>query len=317
MMLLVLTNASDATADYMCRRLAEADVPFVRLDTDAAVGAMSIAYRGHGPVLGLAGRELTPESTQVWYRRPTALKPPVAGDEGEQRHAAEEWTAALEGFLAHVPRGRWVNHPAANTLASHKMEQLTRARDQGLAVPRTLVTQDPAEFRAFWDACGGHVIVKPISHGYLSRPDPEGDSLIYTNVVGPEHAARGESVRACPTLFQELVPRRTDVRITVVDSDIHAVGLRAKDGGEPRVDIRRRNMAGVEYKDIELPPPLATRLLRLVRSYDLRFAAIDMILRPDGEWVFLEVNPNGQWAWLDLVAGADIGASLLRAARHG
>ena len=32
---------------------------------------------------------------------------------------------------------------------------------------------------------------------------------------------------------------------------------------------------------------------------ELNFAAIDLIETPDGEHVFLEVNPNGQWLWLD------------------
>ena len=31
----------------------------------------------------------------------------------------------------------------------------------------------------------------------------------------------------------------------------------------------------------------------------LTFGAIDLILTPDGEYVFLEVNINGQWAYLE------------------
>jgi glutathione synthase/RimK-type ligase-like ATP-grasp enzyme len=31
----------------------------------------------------------------------------------------------------------------------------------------------------------------------------------------------------------------------------------------------------------------------------LTFGAIDLIETPEGEYVFLEVNPNGQWLWLD------------------
>jgi len=31
----------------------------------------------------------------------------------------------------------------------------------------------------------------------------------------------------------------------------------------------------------------------------LRFAAIDFIITPADEWVFIgDVNPNGQWAWI-------------------
>jgi glutathione synthase/RimK-type ligase-like ATP-grasp enzyme len=32
---------------------------------------------------------------------------------------------------------------------------------------------------------------------------------------------------------------------------------------------------------------------------DLQFAGIDLVQTPEGEYVFLEVNPSGQWLWLD------------------
>ncbi len=35
-----------------------------------------------------------------------------------------------------------------------------------------------------------------------------------------------------------------------------------------------------------------------MKALGLNFGAIDMILTPAGEYVFLEINPNGQWAWI-------------------
>jgi hypothetical protein len=43
--------------------------------------------------------------------------------------------------------------------------------------------------------------------------------------------------------------------------------------------------------------------IRLVKQLGLEFGAIDLILRPDGEYVFLEINPNGQWLWLEPASG--------------
>ena len=33
--------------------------------------------------------------------------------------------------------------------------------------------------------------------------------------------------------------------------------------------------------------------------HDLQYGAIENVLTPDGQFVFLEINPNGQWLWLD------------------
>ena len=50
---------------------------------------------------------------------------------------------------------------------------------------------------------------------------------------------------------------------------------------------------------IDLPAGLEESLHRLMRALGLAFGAIDLIQTPDGEYVFLEINPSGQWLWLD------------------
>jgi D-alanine-D-alanine ligase-like ATP-grasp enzyme len=51
--------------------------------------------------------------------------------------------------------------------------------------------------------------------------------------------------------------------------------------------------------------------MMLVRSYHLNFSAIDLILTPDGRYVFLENNPNGQFMWVEkLVPELEMTAAL-------
>lgn len=35
----------------------------------------------------------------------------------------------------------------------------------------------------------------------------------------------------------------------------------------------------------------------------LVYGALDFVVTPDGQWVFLEVNPGGQFGWLQLYTG--------------
>ena len=51
-------------------------------------------------------------------------------------------------------------------------------------------------------------------------------------------------------------------------------------------------------------------LHRLMRSFEINFASIDMILTPKGEFVFLDLNPNGQWLWLEEELGLPLVASM-------
>jgi glutathione synthase/RimK-type ligase-like ATP-grasp enzyme len=127
-----------------------------------------------------------------------------------------------------------------------------------------------------------------------------------------------DDLRACPTLFQEYIDKRSDVRITVVDSHFCAAELLAADSdGKQRCDVRRNNMEDVAYRRVALPEDVECKLRRLTEHYSLRFAAIDMVIDTRGEWFFLEINPNGQWAWLDLAGGMDIAARFVESFTEG
>lgn len=305
---LVLTNRADHTADYLCRQLQALGRDVVRLDTDALPSPFRPGYESGEAALTLGPRRLsTRQVAAVWYRRPKPLAlGPLADDPGEAQFVEREWAEGVEAVLAHIPIERWVNHPARNTLASRKPEQLTRAVAYGLRVPPTLVTQDADALRRFWDEGEGEIIAKPLRVGAVERGGAERDTLIYTSSVAPEHLERADVLARCPTLFQHAVDKDLDVRVTVVDRELVAVGLRATDDGRQRLDIRRDNMEDVAYTPVELPPWVRQALLDLLASYSLRYAAVDFVVDQRGEWIFLEINPNGQWAWLDLVGAAHI-----------
>lgn len=311
-MLLVLTGREDATASYLADVLAKREVPFLRLDTEDLVSRAAFRYSPSQPALRIDSRWYEPAAfSHLWYRRPEKLRDERFNDNPEGRYVLSEWAEAFEGFFAHVERRRWMNHPAGNAAASHKLEQLTVAAKIGFTIPDTLVTQVPEELQAFYERHGGFVVVKPMATAYIAREAGENDSLIYTNRVGREQLDNLHDLANCPTFFQQLVSKECDVRITVVDAHIHAVRLLASEDGVQRCDIRRNNMADVRYESVTLPAEVEASVRTLMGHYGLRFGAIDMVVTREGVWYFLEINPNGQWAWLDLCAGQSIADSFV------
>ena len=122
-----------------------------------------------------------------------------------------------------------------------------------------------------------------------------------------------KKIQHCPILFQELIPKVLDVRVTMIDGVIIATGMKASDNdGSQRLDIRRNNMSDVEYSSLVMPEKVSAALSSFVQSYGLRFAAIDFGITDAGEWIFFELNPNGQWAWLDLFGATDIGSVFVK-----
>ena len=312
---LILTNSGDATTDYLCERLMKSAVGYHRLDTDTALESLQISlFHQDMRIEWNQGAVATNEISAVVYRRPKPFTANVLGDKWQSSHASDEWAEALEGFLAHVHPSKWLNYPPRNFMASHKVEQLSRACECGLRVPDWIVTNTLSDASRFLSDHDFDVVAKPLASGYLERDNPANDSLIYTQAINRSHMHLLDRLPGCPVLFQDRVKKTTDIRLVVVDDGIVAVSLTATDpDGLQRLDIRRDNMHDVRYSQVGVPDSVAHGVMELMRGYGLRFAAIDFAIDSNGRWVFFEVNPNGQWAWLDLVGASDIASLFIEA----
>ncbi len=297
-MLLILTNSADATVDHFLRSAKLNAGSYARLDTDHFVERGKVTFKRWRQTIDLDGISFSPgDVTGVWFRRPGPL---VRTVERATRAAVVEgaWAESLEGFLGEIPPERWINHPAANSQASHKTEQLSRARKYGLAVPESLVTQDANDLREFWRHCDGRVVVKPLA--VATWGTGSATRVVYTSEMRAADLDDLSLLESCPCFFQQRVDKALDVRVTVIDDALFPVGLRAFDhGASQRLDIRRNNMADVIHGAVSLPSETESSLRRLIRSYGLRYAAVDLAKDSEGCWWFFEVNPSGQWAWLE------------------
>jgi glutathione synthase/RimK-type ligase-like ATP-grasp enzyme len=65
-----------------------------------------------------------------------------------------------------------------------------------------------------------------------------------------------------------------------------------------------------DHEIFVLPEEVEASIRRLMDSFELNFASLDMIVTREGEFVFLELNPNGQWLWLELELGLPLVASM-------
>ena len=81
---------------------------------------------------------------------------------------------------------------------------------------------------------------------------------------------------------------------------------------DPRTATDWRDMAAaIRYEAAALPAEVARRCLDFVHSYGLTFGALDLIVTPQGDYVFLENNPVGQFLFVEqLVPELDMTGAL-------
>ena len=100
---------------------------------------------------------------------------------------------------------------------------------------------------------------------------------------------------------------------------VFAAAIRSQESRLLRHDWRHHHefASSQFYTAYRLPAKIERLCVRLVRALGLCFGALDLILTPQGEYVFLEVNPNGQWAWIEDFTGLPISDAIAELLMQG
>src|SRR5262249_19159253 len=132
---------------------------------------------------------------------------------------------------------------------------------------------------------------------------------LFTGVLTDKEIARLDLIRHSPGIFQELVPKSYELRVTVVGERLFSVRIDSQAHVETRMDWRRAPLAPA-YAPAELPPAVAAKIKAFMAALGLIYAAIDLIVTPQHRHVFLEANPGGQYMWVEAKTGLGITAAL-------
>jgi len=278
----------------------------LRLDTDRFPADLALRAElgpAGAPRLLLDDEALVVDAVWLWRLWPP---PPDERLAAAHREAAQrESTTTLRGFLDLLDGAAWIDPLDRNRAADNKTRQLRLACEVGLPIPPTLITADPAAARRFFAAHDGRVVAKlQISLGYSMA----GTGGLPTRLLRAADLDAMAGLRHCPMVFQRYIDKALELRIAWVDGRA-LVG--ALDG--PACGVDWRYAATARWQPHDLPAAVHERLAALMAGLGLRQGAIDMIVAPDGEYVFLEVNPNGEWGMLEQELGLPISEALAEA----
>ena len=302
----MVTCLDDSTSDLVLAELHDRAIPAVRFDPGADFPAESRMSASFGPA-GMSGlittatRELRlTDVRSVYWRRPTPYRRAPELDERIGRWVSDQSRYGLGGVLAALPGALYVNHPWRIRDAEHKPTQLATATACGLAIPPTLITNDPDAARIFADI--GPIVYKPL--WATPTQDRDGTAVnVWTQSVDPVDITT--AISGAAHLFQRQVDKVADVRVIVIGASVFAVRI----DGAPGIDWRR-HYPDLSYALIEAPSMLVEAMQAYLSRFKLIFGAFDFALTGKDEWIFLECNPNGQWAWFPDPIPARIAAAI-------
>ncbi|UCR85175.1 MvdC/MvdD family ATP grasp protein [Pseudomonas chlororaphis] len=293
-MILIVSHAADDHATGVIAALCRSGHPQLLLDTAQYPhrSALTQRFGGGSPSyeFSINGRRIDLGTCAAgWWRRPqpftlhTGIAPEVATFTYTECHEA---VSGLWAALDLV----WVNPPDRDEVAHHKPYQLAVAYEVGMPIPRTVITSDPEVARQFVEELGPQ---RTIYKTFLASEGHWRE----TRLLRSSELPLLDRVSLAPVIFQEFVPAQADIRVTVVGEKMFATAITAAPGAY-KIDYRM-DLDGARFEPTELPAGTAKALHALMQRLGLVYGAVDLRRTPEGEHVFLEINPAGEWRFVE------------------
>ena len=314
-MILIITGKKDRHANFVIDKMEQRGVEYVRLNAEDFPQRVSIPIQNsleqNGNYLVLPNEKCInlKKVKSVWYRKPL---PPDINEITENQRIKEFILKECNAFLGglwEMLDCLWVNRPSRIKIANYKSYQLQLAKEIGFEIPSTIITNNPEAVRKFYNTYGGNIVVKTLWQTLIEQDNKV--FAMYTKRVNLEMLEKLNSLHLGPAIFQEKIEKKFELRVIVIGEKIFACEIHSQESERTKEDWRRYDFTNVPHRPHALPLKISNLCITMIKRLGLSFGAFDLILTPDGHYIFLEINPNGQWGWIELLTGLPISTTLI------
>lgn len=202
-----------------------------------------------------------------------------------------EKLSALESFLSSLEPISW-NSLQAVELHRKKGLQSKIMQNNGIRIPKTIVTNDKNALEEFYINNNKNIIYKPVRGG------------AYTQKMKDDDLLRKDALINCPCQLQECIDG-IDIRVYAFETgEIFAGEIIANS-----IDFRADENAKINKH--ELPKKIQKDCLKILKLLGLKYSGIDIRLSNTGEYVFIEANPAPMFVHFENMTGYEITKTLI------
>lgn len=320
--ILCVTHSGDYyTIDLVQHALAERGYRSLRFNTDTFPYETQISYRtgSAGSNATIVQGDITVNSEEigaVWLRKIASSVIPLDEEEGHQhpfhQQCIAESEAAKSLYFCGLENIPWIDELSRIKRGEDKGLQLRAATEAGLTIPDTLITNKPDDVLAFYHRHDGKIVTKMLTPLTVSMGRP--NQFVYTSRVTQEHLNQLDGLRYSPMVFQTEIPKAYELRVTYVAGECFCGKVVTHSASDKtQVDWRQAQPGECQWEKHTLPSREKDAIHKMMRSLDLDYGAIDLIVTPDNDIVFLEVNPCGEWGMLQKTLNLPIAEAIANA----
>lgn len=118
----------------------------------------------------------------------------------------------------------------------------------------------------------------------------------YTNIINLKEL---NNKSFFPSLIQNYIEKKYELRIFYLDGVFYSMAIFSQTDAQTTFDFRNyNNIKPNRTVPFKLPNNIEKKLDLLMKRLDLNCGSIDMIVTPENQYIFLEVNPVGQFGMI-------------------
>lgn len=315
-MILIISDVGDLHADAVQDKLSQSPNRVCRLNLDVqSLRSTIITFEDENWTISQRGSGTaftTGDVSVVWMRRGFVE---LLLEETENRTPdfliwKNEWNKTLLGLYMSLQDLPWLCPLRDSYRAENKYLQRKIASKHGFLVPKQLTSNDRDRLINFAASCPTGVVLKLMNQDFYKV---EGEFQgIYVNKLSATDLGDFADNDENPIVLQEYVEKQFEVRYTVVGAEHFPCRIESQRSIRASVDWRRYDLANTPHYTTDAPADIRSRVASFLGELNLNYGALDFVVQPSGEWVFLEVNPMGQWLWIEDLTGMGISDSIAR-----
>ena len=307
--ILIITGKADAHPTPVINLLNKRNIPFFRLNTEALLTDYEFTWYCDNESEDIVIKNIVngqvisgKQIKSIWWRRPVT---PSELKNNSKLHIdnfnLSEAVGFYDALMYYFSDKYSIGNFRENKYASSKMTQLRIASKLGMKIPSSIMSNTKTGVLRIASNYP-EVIIKPLKIGGIIDDNNLRYDFYATKVTSDDlFNLPDETFTQTINFCENYEAKDYEVRVTVIGPYIFACKLDSQilNEDEGRIDWRQGYEHGLRHEMITVPTTIECFCKQFLRIFHLNFGCFDFIVRPDGEYVFLECNPNGQWGWIE------------------
>lgn len=297
---LMLTKKIDIESDLLGIQLLKNGIDYIKIteeDIPFNFGAEFSIGSENKLLLQLGNKKINSEEIKIVLFRYFDLKFLKRCGGICQLYFEQQWYQLFNCLQTAFKRCLWINDAQKTFNSENRLNQLQAAKEIGLKIPETSITNIPLSGKKFFKKHPKRTIVKVLHHHEIILK--EISHRFPTSMVSTSHIAGFDEVKYAPVIFQEKISNNKEIRITVVDKKVFPVLITTTKDKNKYSDLHKIEERFLNFETLEIEKSIAKKCIELNKRMGLLVSSIDFVEDKKGEKYFLEVNPIGDWNWLE------------------